>query len=319
VTYKDTQPPFGTSSEAALPSGQQLEIQRGALHAVVTEVGAGLRSFSVGGQELLDTYGPHEMARDGRGQVLLPWPGRLEGGQYSFAGTRYQTPLTEPETRNAIHGLTRWLNWHVIRHEASCVVMELTLHAQPGYPFVLWLQERYMLTGQGLEVQTTAHNRGGTSLPYGVGHHPYFTVGTNVVNDAILMVPARSYFRRDEHLIPVRPPVSVAGTPFDFRVPHPIGELALDTSYTDLIFNDGWAHVTLSAPSGQPGITVSLDSAHPVLQVYSGDTLTGLARRRGLAIEPYTCAPNAFNNGAGLRTLRSGESFSSTWRVAVSV
>ncbi len=304
---------------AALPSGQQFEIQHGALRAIITEVGAGLRSFSLGGRELLDTYGPHEMASGGRGEVLLPWPGRIEDGEYTFAGTRQHLPLSEPALHNAIHGLTRWANWRPKLHEASRVVMELTLHSQPGYPFILRLEESYTLTEQGLEVQTTAQNIGTVPLPYGAGHHFYFTVGTDLVNDAVLRVPARSYFRANERMLPLLPPVSVENTPFDFRAPHSIGDLVLDTGYADLIFVDGWSSVTLSAPTGTPNLTISMDSTHPFLQIFSGDTLSEAARRRGLAIEPYTCAPNAFNNSLGLRTLQPGKLFASLWRVSATV
>jgi aldose 1-epimerase len=310
----------GSAAFSAAPlSGQQFEIQRGNERAIITEVGAGLRSFSHDGHELLDTYTLHELPSGCRGQVLLPWPGRIEDGQYTFAGTREQTPLTEPKLHNAIHGLTRWLNWQPTLHEANRLVMELTLYAQPGYPFVLHLRESYSLTEQGLEVQTTARNIGPAPLPYGAGHHPYFTVGTGLVNDAILHVPARSYFRANERMLPLLPAISVEGTPFDFRAPHPIGDLILDTGYTDLLSEDGWTLVTLSAPAGQPRLTISMDRTHQFLQIFSGDTLDEPARRRGLAIEPYTCAPNAFNNGLGLRTLQPGESFSSVWRVSASL
>jgi aldose 1-epimerase len=304
---------------AALPSGQQFEIQRGELRAIITEVGAGLRSFSVGGHELLDTYEQHEMASGARGEVLLPWPGRVEDGEYAFGGTRQHLPLSEPALHNAIHGLTRWANWRPKLREAHRVVMELTLHPQPGYPFILRLEESYTLTEQGLEVQTTAQNKGNTTLPYGAGHHPYFTVGTDLVNNAILRVPACSYFRTNERMLPLLPPVSVEGTPFDFRTPHSIGDLVLDTGYADLIFEDGWSSVTFSAPAGTPSISLTIDNTHLFLQLFSGDTLSESARRRGLAIEPYTCAPNAFNNGLGLRTLQPGEAFASVWRLSAAV
>jgi aldose 1-epimerase len=50
--------------------------------------------------------------------------------------------------------------------------------------------------------------------------------------------------------------------------------------------------------------------------IYSGDTLPDAARRRrSLAIEPMTCAPDAFNSGAGLIVLEPGESSSSTWGI----
>ena len=51
------------------------------------------------------------MCDGAHGAPLIPWPNRLADGRYSFGGTEYQLALTEPENRNAIHGLLRWRNW----------------------------------------------------------------------------------------------------------------------------------------------------------------------------------------------------------------
>src|SRR5215475_8239521 len=91
------------------PSGEQIEIMAGDQRAVVVEIGGGLRSYSAGGQDLVDGYGADEMSSSGRGQALIPWPNRLQDGSYEFDGRRHQLPLNEPERRNAIHGLVRWV------------------------------------------------------------------------------------------------------------------------------------------------------------------------------------------------------------------
>jgi aldose 1-epimerase len=92
------------------PSGEQITIALGDQQAVIVEVGGGLRAYSAGGRELVDGYGAHEMSSSGRGQVLIPWPNRLEGGSYEFDGKHHQLPLNEPERRNAIHGLVAGFN-----------------------------------------------------------------------------------------------------------------------------------------------------------------------------------------------------------------
>src|SRR6266487_12294 len=61
-------------SEESLPSGLQFEIQRGNMRAVITEVGATLRVFEVGGQEFLFTFSQNEMSMFSEGQVLIPFP-----------------------------------------------------------------------------------------------------------------------------------------------------------------------------------------------------------------------------------------------------
>jgi aldose 1-epimerase len=63
-----------------LPSGEQTEIRAGEQQVVVVEVGAGLRSYMLGRRALLDGYAAEEMAGVGRGQVLIPWPNRVEDG-----------------------------------------------------------------------------------------------------------------------------------------------------------------------------------------------------------------------------------------------
>ena len=115
------------------PSGEQIEITAGDQQAVVVEVGGGLRSYSAGGRELVDGYGADEMSSSGRGQVLIPWPNRLQDGSYEFDGRRHQLPLNEPEHRNAIHGLVRWVAWTASAREPHRVVMEHVLYPQPGY------------------------------------------------------------------------------------------------------------------------------------------------------------------------------------------
>src|SRR5690348_3976375 len=106
----------------ALPSGEQIEIRAGDQRAVIVEIGAGLRAYTVADRELLDGYGAEEMASAGRGQVLMPWPNRLQDGAYEFEGRSHQLPLTEPSSHNAIHGLVRWVSWSVREREAHRVV-----------------------------------------------------------------------------------------------------------------------------------------------------------------------------------------------------
>lgn len=309
----------GASRDQAAPSGRQFQIAAGALRAIVTEEGAGLRSFTVGGTEFLNTFAADGWASDpSYGQVLLPWPNRVAGGRYTYPpGTTQQLPLTEVAAGNAIHGLTRWMNWTATQDARDRVTMSLVLHASPGYPWVLQLTQEYRLTTTGLRVTTAARNLSKAAAPFGAGSHPYLTVGTATIDAAMVKIPAQSYFTTNGKNIPQPPAVSVQGTPFDFRSPRRIETTQMDTGFADLVRDsDGLARVVLAAPGGRPAVTVWLDQAHQYLQIYTGDTLpdTG-ARRKGIAIEPYTCASDAFNNGLGLKVLQPGETFSSVWGI----
>ncbi len=179
-------------ADAPPPSGEQHEIRWGEQQAVITEVGAGIRTYQVAGHPILDGYAVDEMCTFARGAALIPWPNRLQDGRYTFDGRDYQTPLTEPERLNAIHGLTRWMNWQARQVDPSAVVMSLRLHPQEGYPFTLDLEILYRLSGGGLEARTTGRNGGRQPLPYTTGHHPYVTVGTDLVDDAACLTRSAS-------------------------------------------------------------------------------------------------------------------------------
>jgi aldose 1-epimerase len=297
-----------------LPSGEQIEISSGDQRVVVTEVGAGLRSYTCGDRPILDGYGESEMASAGRGQVLMPWPNRLQDGAYEFGRRSHQLPLNEPEAGNAIHGLVRWAAWSVSDRDADRVLMEHTLHAQPGYPFALALSIEYSLSDDGLRVTSTATNVGGDPCPYGSGQHPYLTVGTEQVDAVLLRVPGRTMLRTDHRGIPVAAE-AVDGTQHDFREPRTIGPQKLDNTFTDLLRDDdGLARVTLRDPARGAEVTVWLDESYPYVEVFTGDPLPSVARR-SLAVEPMTCPPNAFRSGEGVLSLESGGSVTAAWGI----
>jgi aldose 1-epimerase len=297
------------------PSGEQVEIAFEGQRVVVTEVGGGLRAYSVDGRQVLDGYDAHEMCSAGRGQVLVPWPNRIAGGSYEFDGVLQQLPVNELETGCAIHGLVRWAAWTVAEREPHRVVMQYDLHAQPGYPFSLTIGIEYALGDTGLRVSTTATNVGSTPCPYGAGAHPYLFPGTPTVDTAVLHVPAASVLEADDNGIPVGV-FSVAGTEFDFREPRPVGATKLDHCFSDLERDDdGLARVTLADPEHDTGVSLWVDGAYAYLMLYTGDSRPDV-NRRSLAVEPMTCPPNAFKTGEAVLVLEPGASILSEWGIS---
>lgn len=303
-----------TAVTATPPSGDQVELVHGSQRAIAVTVGGGLRTYEVDGSAVLDGYAEDEACDGARGQVLVPWPNRLRHGAYEFGGRHLQLPLTEPEAGNAIHGLARWTPWRVLWRRPEEAALGLDLPPQPGFPFQLRLAVGYRLGPAGLSVRQTATNIGAGPCPYGSGAHPYLCAGTELVDECELTVPATTRLVVDDHQIPVGS-APVAGTELDFGEPRRIGGLRLDTAYTDLGREaDGLARVTLS---GARTVRLWVDRAHPYLMVFTGDTLEPARRRRGLAVEPMTCAPDAFRSDAGVRVLQPGEAFAAEWGIAV--
>ncbi|HET6692568.1 MAG TPA: aldose 1-epimerase family protein [Miltoncostaeaceae bacterium] len=296
------------------PSGEQVTLRHGPWEAVVVEVGGGLRSLTRDGVPVLDGYGAHEMAGGGRGQPLIPWPNRLAGGTYEWEGRRIQAPLSEPARGNASHGLVRWSNWTSAERAGDRVTMRLRLNPQPAYPFTLDLAVAYALGADGLTVTLTAENTGDRPAPFGAGFHPYLTAGTALVDDAVLTVPADAWLPADDAGIPTGGHRPVAGD-LDLRDGRPIAGSVLDHCFTGLRRDgDGRATVTLRGPGG--AVAVWMDGTYRFVMVFTGDTLPPDRRRRGVAIEPMTCAADAFNSGDGLVVLGPGERLAGAWGIS---
>ena len=302
-------------------TGQQYRIEAGPYRADVTELGAGLRELVFRDEPVILGYEADDLPPAGAGQLLAPWPNRIDGGRYAFGGDEFQLALSEPARGNAIHGLTRWTAWTLVSHDAGAVLLRSDAHGYQGYPFGLEIEAGYRLhPDSGLHVAITARNRGSRAAPYGTGSHPYLTVRTASVDDCELFLPAASWLPMDDRGIPRGAPAPVEGTPYDFRQPRRIGDTRLDHALSGLHRDsDGraWAH--LSADGGS-GARVSLwaGAGYQWLQVFTGDPLGPDRRRKALAVEPMTCPPNAFARGDDLLVLQPGQAVTHTWGIQAS-
>jgi aldose 1-epimerase len=256
------------------------------------------------------------MCDGAHGAPLIPWPNRIAEGRYSFDGEEQQLALSEPARANAIHGLLRWRPWRVGARTDSRVVMEARLLPMTGYPFALEVAISYALDEEGLTVMTSATNAGELPCPLGAGQHPYLSPGAGQrIDGCVLTLAAATRLLTDErHQVPVsREPVE--GTAFDFRAGRELGSASLDDAFTELERDrEGLARAQLRRPDGST-VELWVDGSYPFLEVFTGDTLPAARRRRGLALEPMSCAPNAFRSGEGLLTLAPGETFTGSWGV----
>lgn len=295
------------------PSGEQIELVSGTRRATIVEVGAGVRTFSDGGRDVLDPYPVEAMCDGAHGATLVPWPNRLGDGRYSAGGKDFQLALTEPEQHNAIHGLLRWRPWQAVERSASRVVLATRLYPMKGYPFTLDVRVDYALGSEGLVVTTTATNIGEGTAPYGTGHHPYLSPGSGLVDDCDLEIPAATRILTDSRQLPSGTE-AVEGTDYDFRTPRRVGGLEIDYAFRDLEHHDGRAEVRLTGPDGRTA-ALWVDETYQLVEVFTGDTLAPDRRRHGLGVEPMTCPPNAFATGEDVVRLEPGQTMTTTWGV----
>jgi aldose 1-epimerase len=296
-------------------TGTQHEIEAGDYRATITELGAGLRELEHAGTPLVTSYDADQLPPHGAGELLSPWPNRVDGGHYSFGGSQYQLAISEPALGNAIHGLTRWVPWTRTAHDEGEVTLTSIPHGGQGYPFAVQVDVTYRVDAEsGLHVTVTATNKGSRPAPWGYGHHPYLTVASPTVDDCELTLPVDYWLPVDKRLIPSGPPKDVTGTEFDFRTARKVGDTKLDTAFTGLRREpDGLAWVWLATDGRRTGLW--MDASCEWLQVFTGDGLGGGHDRAALAVEPMTCPPNAFVSGKQLTVLQPRDSVTVRWGI----
>jgi aldose 1-epimerase len=301
------------------PSGRQYAITFEDQAAAIVEVGGGIRRYSVGARDVLDPYDVDQMSDGAHGAALIPWPNRLADGRYRFGEAEYQVALTEPEKHNAIHGLLRWRPWQCIEQEPDRVTMATTLFPLTGYPFTLDLRIAYQLGEDGLTVTTTATNIGDRAAPYGCGHHPYLAAGGGLVDACTLRLGADTRIVTDPDRQLPTGLEAVEQTPYDFRHARRIDAVELDYAFTDLTRDsDARAWVHLTGPDGRC-VGLWVDESYPIIELYTGDTLSADRRRRGLGVEPMTCPPNALQTGDRVVRLEPGASMTCRWGVVLTM
>lgn len=313
-----------------MSESREIVLEFGSQRAVVSTLGASLRRYFVVGPEegaeidLLWGYQGDENKKAGQGDVLIPWPSRVKDGKYTFAGREHQLPKNDKEGPNAIHGFMRDRIWGLEPLKKGCVRFNSSIksgeYADKGYPFDLEASITYRLDRFGLTCEFTLLNCGTQSAPAGVGFHPYFTVGTSKIDEAKAKIPAARYLEFD-NLIPTGKILTTEGSALDFRQLKRIGETRFNHCFTDLIRDaNGLAWAQLSHPELEFTLKVWMDEAFPYLVVYSGEAIPEPDRRASLAIEPMTCATDAFNHPDwGLLQLEPGQRASGRWGVTTSL
>jgi aldose 1-epimerase len=293
--------------------GEEFELAHGELRARISSVGATLLDFSCRAVPIVWGAPYKALPKGSSGQVLAPWPNRLADGRYRFDGIEAVAPLDEPLRNNAIHGLVRWLYWEREYLERDRVKLHCALAPQPAYPFQISLSVLYALSDEGLAVRVQSEQLGDGTAPFGVGFHPYFLGAVQGLQGARLVVPASRHYLVDARGLPVGDEsLSGALSDLDSETGLALDDVMLDDCFAGLTRqSSGNAIIRYFPGAGEiEEVELRLDPSFDYVMCYTGDTLDEVDQRRGVAIEPMTCAPNAFVTGDGLRELSETSSFS---------
>ncbi len=292
------------------------ELRHGHWAAVTSSHGASLRGLTWRGEPVVTGYRGAGTKQGGQGDVLIPFPGRVKGGRYDWDGVRHQLPLTDKDGPNAIHGFVRKVDWVTEASDAHAVSYRLDFAGAEGYPFPLTIRVHYALTDDGLTTIAEITNAGTADAPVGMGFHPYFTVGSPLVDADTLTLPFADVLEF-ENLIPTGRVRHVGDADLDFRNPRPVGGTRFNHCFAAPSPGaDGRTTVTLQ--NGTRTIQVWMDAAFGHVVLYTGEALPPDLRRTSLAIEPMTCATDALNHPHwGLRRLSPNETLIASWGVSL--
>ena len=273
------------------------------------------RLYSRGGTSLTESYGDAEIPPGATGITLAPWANRVEDGVWYLNGQKQQLDITEVSRNNASHGLLRNTSYELVDESEFSLTLEAAVFPQHGYPFLLRHRVSYELAeDQGLVVRQMLINDSQDPAPFVLGAHPYLRLGDVPSEELTVTVRAGTRLVTDDRLIP-RGTEPVSGD-FDLRTGRLVGELDLDSAYTELEFDGGVARHTLRAADGR-SVSLWQDEACSYVHVFVTTKFPG--RTKAVAIEPMTGPANAFNSGDGLRWLAPGEQFTMTWGISASL
>jgi aldose 1-epimerase len=294
---------------------------------IVPAAGCQCLGYRVGGIEVIAGPANPEAWREhphrGGIPILFPWPGRIADAQFTFKGREYRMAVNEPARGHAIHGFACERAFRVTRRGPYFVnaVLDsadnLDLSSTWPWPFVLEIDYE---VGNGLRLRARISNTGESAMPFGFGAHPYFhaPLSPAAKREAMLVqLDADARWPLDARLIPTGVAEPLQGK-YDLRAPRRLGQDTYDDAFRMAPALDASApRARLIDPSQKVAIEIRADPAFGDFVVYAPPD------NPVVALEPYTCAPDAFNLGArgiaaGARELAPGETFEAGFEIRVS-
>ena len=250
------------------------------------------------------------------GATVGRFANRIAKGRFTLDGKAYQLPINNGP--NSLHGGTAGFGqaaWTVVKvvsgPEASVTLRYVSPDGDQNYPGQVTATATYSLNESN---ELTVDYRATTDSPtiVNISNHAYWNLAGEAsgqsILDQFLTIPAEAYTPVDETQIPTGELRPVAGTPFDFRKPKPIGRDIRDGQDAQLLIGKGYDHnwVIGRGPAAAPRLVARVEdpatgrvmeilSNQPGLQFYSGNFLDGSFTGKhghiyrqgdGLALEP---------------------------------
>lgn len=271
--------------------------------SIVPERGANVLDIRFSGKNILDGYNtPDELeaAKWGKSVLLFPFPNRLDRGQYEWLGKKYEFPINNAATENAIHGFVRDESFEVeyvflAKDHASILCSYTYGGTRPYYPFPFSLEVEFMIHDNGtFSLEVACLNLHKDPIPVGFGWHPYFRLADKA-EDHSMQLPACAQVGITDRMIP-------DGTRLDFpdfQKKRRVGNTFLDNCFATQKAS-GMYQLVLEGAGRRIAVKANARQC-PFFQVFTPP------HGESIALEPMSCNVDAFNNGEGLVALAPGK------------
>jgi aldose 1-epimerase len=225
---------------------------------------------------------------------LVPFSNRIRDGRFDFGGHAIRLPLNQWPQPHAEHGHGWQHPWDVVERAADRLALEFD-HPADAWPFAYRARQEFVLTEDELRVTLSAENRGGETMPVGLGLHPYFPRTPR----CRLSARVDAMWATDDEVMPT------ALTGADPRLADgngmPVAATVLDNAFT------GWRReATIEWPEHRARLRIEADPPLDFLVVYTP------AAEDYFCAEPVSHCTDAFNlavqgrSDTGMLTLDSG-------------
>jgi aldose 1-epimerase len=292
--------------------------EKGNAITIMPEFGANVLGLNLNHTPVIDgVIPPNNVATDTfyKSALLFPYPNRVRNGKYVFEGKEYEMNINEPSINTSLHGFLFNKPMKVVEITTSdkAAVIELQYEykgEEKGYPFSAEVEVTYSLTNtRGFKCDIHVKNTGKTNMPFGFGWHPYLMLNTPTINDLDIKIPLSHKHRLDHQMIPTGEKSlfdsfsagsSLANNFFDdcFLL-QSVGEIAETTIYNKATQQK----LILWQETGK--------NKFNYLQIFTPP------HRKSIAIEPMTCAVDAFNNQEGLIILEPKQVFEGSFGIRI--
>jgi aldose 1-epimerase len=273
---------------------------------IYPNLGASLQKLSSNNTEIINgisnaAEGLNDYKNAFKSAFLFPFPNRISDGKYEFGQTKYELDCNEKPLKNALHGHIYDKQFSIKNTETSENNAIVSLYyadegKTKGFPFPYQIEIIYTFSREKITIDFQVFNNGEKSFPFGIGWHPYFK--TSNLNANSLDFEGASQYSLNEKMIPQDE------IPLKFKTP-----LFIEKTTLDDCFITNKPQATFESEAYKIGIDFFPKNKKNYLQVYTPPT------RNCIAIEPMTCAPNAFNNKNGLLILEPNKKFE--WQISL--